>query len=315
MKKFYYRLCLALFPMLLYLVFFILFEPYNYFGLRPEKSGSLTTPMARVREFQRNPSEYIILGDSRMNHFDLDYVEQLTGKRYANLATGGQGLNLTKELYDWAMNYVTPREVVLDVSFYQLINGSVSPSAQSVFYLAEHPLEYVVTRDYVMEAFEACKNAFIPSTGQRVELSDEINDIVETDEKYRDDLLIYTLTNIYPYCVNYTYSKENLENVIDIAEITESTGGKTIFVTPPVQECIWEYVIEPVEMEPIMEEYKEILLRYAPIYDMEFKSKFALTQEYYDDGFHFNSTEPYTIFTNAIFAEESDMVKIRKKEE
>lgn len=315
MKRFCFKLCLALLPAFVYLMLFIIFEPYNYFGLKPEKTGSWATPMARVREFKRNPSEYIILGDSRMNHFDSDYVEQLTGKRYANLSTGGQGLNLTRELYDWAMDYVTPKEVVLDVSFYQLINGSESPSAQQVFYLAEHPLEYVVTRDYVMETFEAWKNWLNPQTSIQTEISDDVKKIVETDTKYRDDLLIYTLTNIYPLCVNYTYSKENLENVIFIAQNTKEEGGETVFVTPPVQECIWEYVIEPLEIESIMEEYKKILVKYAPIYDMEFKSEFVLTQEYYDDGFHYNAHEPYTLFTNAIFAEESDMVKIREKEE
>ena len=167
---------------------------------------------------------------------------------------------MTKELYDWAMDYVIPKEVVLDVSFYQLINGAASPSAQPVFYLAEHPLEYVVTRDYVMETFEVCKNKFRPQITESAEISEDVSKVVETDEKYRDDLLIYTLTHIYPACVDYTYSQENLANVVRIAENTQKFGGKAIFVTPPVQECIWEYVIEPLEIEPIMEEYKKKLV-------------------------------------------------------
>ena len=136
MKKFIGKFLTALFPLIVYVIFFIIFEPYNYWGLKPFYTGQWTKPLARCREYMRNSSENIILGDSRMNHFDLNSVEQMTGERWANLSSGGQQLNLSEELFIWANERVPVKNLVIDASFWQMREGSVSPQADEVFYIA-----------------------------------------------------------------------------------------------------------------------------------------------------------------------------------
>ncbi len=308
MKKFVFKLFLASIPLILYIVLFIGFEPYNYWGFKPLKTGKWTTPLARVQEFKREPSQYIILGDSRMNHFDLDYVEELTGYRYANLSTGGQGLNLTMELYEWALQYVEPEKIVVDASFWQVQEGSSSPSASPVFYIADHPLEYVVTRDYVIDAFKELMKVFKEPASHEVKLSEEDLQIINIDTKYRDDLLEYTLGNILPNVRTYALSDENIEYLCSIAEDINARGGEILFVAPPVQECIWEYAIEPYNIENQIKQYKNVLLSNGTIYDFEWKSEFAKNQDYFDDGFHFNGSVPYTLFTDSVFTGKSDFM-------
>lgn len=313
MKKFIMKLVMALIPFILYAVLFVSFEPYNYWGIKPLKTGRWATPLARVREFMREPSEYIILGDSRMNHFDPDYIEELTGHRYANLSTGGQGLNLTLELYEWALQHVEPEKVVVDASFWQMVGGT-SPSAKAVFYMAEHPLQYIVTRDYVIETFEALIATFKEPVVNEVELPETDRLEIERDTKYRDDLLEYTFVNILPFSREYVYSEESLGYLCTIAEDINSRGGEIVFVAPPVQECIWDYVIEPCNIKGQMDDYKKILLGYGTVYDFEWKSEFAKNQDYYDDGFHFNGNIPYRLFTEAVFTGESDFMHILQYE-
>lgn len=312
MKQFVFKMIAALMPLVIYLCIFVAYEPYNYFGLKDTKTGSWTTPLARTRAYLREPSENIILGDSRMNHFDLDYVEEITGKRYANLSTGGQGLNQTKELYDWLSKKTGVENLVLDVSFYQIREGSKGKTLSPVFYMAEHPLDYLVTRDYAVEAFSIFTqnikkylNHSVASKGE-TGAGDGHTEAVQAepgqDVKYRRDLVEYAVTNIYPGCRSYRIGGDQMEAVIEILEDMNKKGGDITLVTPPVQESIYEYVIEPLHLEGQMEQYKQTLSRYAAVYDMEWKSGFIKEQDNFSDGFHLSNNGSYQIFTdNTVF--------------
>ena len=308
MRKFLLKLFFACIPILIYVCAFVAFEPYNYFGLKTEKVSNWATPLARVRTFMHEPSAYIILGDSRMKDFDLNYVEELTGEQYANLSTGGQGLNQTKELYDWIRQKIDVEKIVMDVSFYQIRWGNNGASVIPVLYIAEHPLDYIVTRDYVIETFEQIQK----SINQKV-VTNNANIISTLEEestsgKYREDLVIYATENIYPGCQNYKIGEEQMKYVTDILIDMENSGKEVILVTPPIQDSIWEYVIEPMELEAQMNEYKERLSEYAPIYDMEWKNEFTANQDNYADGFHLTG-ELYKVFTDNVFGQQKTLVR------
>lgn len=308
MRKFFTKLLLAMIPLLLYTALFVAYEPYNYWGLKENNSGNFITPLARVRAFLREPSENIILGDSRMIYFDLDYVEELTGERYATLATGGQGHNLTREMYDWAKSQVEIKSVVLDVSFYQLLPGSGNPSAQPVFQIARDPFAYITTRDYVMEAFsllgEDLSSFLIPTANAA-----EMIYTPQQEQKYRSDLIDYAKI-IYENCEEYEVGQTQLEDYLYIIDDVQKNGGEVTVVLPPVQECIWELVIEPLHLESDLESYRQILLQHTDLYDMEWKSDFAREQDIFRDGLHFYNKDGYQRFTEAIFTGEADFLRI-----
>lgn len=311
MKKFIWKLTLASLPFIIYLTIFIIYEPYNYWGIKDSKSGRWATPLARVREFQRNPAENLILGDSRMNHFDFDYVEEIEGERFANLSTGGQALNLSRELYEWAKSQIAVRDVVIDASFYQIREGNDSPSAQAVFAIAEQPLAYITTRDYVVEAFELfitdIEDFF--ARGNMEQTSE--SSIAQNDSKYREDLVIYATDSILPCCKKYSIGEEQMRDIIFIADDVRENGGEPLIICPPVQESIWDYVIFPLELEDELETYKSELEEHSMIYDMEWISDFARNQDIYADGFHFLRGDGYQQFENAVLTGEADFIHVR----
>lgn len=309
MKRFLGKLALAIIPLLVFAGIFMIYEPYNYWGLKPEKTGNWTMPLARVRAFLRQPSENIILGDSRMNHFDLDYVESLTGQQYANLSTGGQSPSLTRSMYDWARERVQVQRIVMDGSFYQFRLRNQSPSALPVFYIAEHPLIYMTTRDYVVEAWELFWKDILslwPTSQATV-----VEEPAETPEtfpaKYREDLVEYAEEHIIPECQNYEL---DMSDYIYILQNCQENGIESRVALCPVQESIWELVIEPLQLEPFLEEYRDVLRQYTDVYDMEWKSDFCKDQTLFSDGFH---QWDYTAFTDAIFMGKGDFLIILPK--
>ena len=90
------KLALLLIPVYLWFAFFVAFEPNNYFGLKSGTSSS--QPVARVRAYEQEPGTRLMIGDSRLAHFDLDLVEELTGTRWQNLAFGGASLKESIDL-------------------------------------------------------------------------------------------------------------------------------------------------------------------------------------------------------------------------
>ena len=93
MKNILKKLALLAIPVLLWLAFFIAFEPNNYFGLKASATSS--QPVARVRAYQQDPGTNLILGDSRLAHFDMGLVDSLSGQSWQNLAFGGASVSYT----------------------------------------------------------------------------------------------------------------------------------------------------------------------------------------------------------------------------
>ena len=101
MKLICKKLALLAIPVAVWFVFFAAFEPNNYFGLKASASSS--QPVARVRAYQQHPGQNLILGDSRLAHFDLALVQEVSGQEWQNLAFGGASLKETLDLADYVL--------------------------------------------------------------------------------------------------------------------------------------------------------------------------------------------------------------------
>ena len=64
------KLALLALPVAAYFCVFAAFEPNNYFGLKASTSSE--APVARLKSYAADPGERIIVGDSRLAHFDME---------------------------------------------------------------------------------------------------------------------------------------------------------------------------------------------------------------------------------------------------
>ncbi|MEG2697880.1 MAG: hypothetical protein RR951_03030, partial [Ruthenibacterium sp.] len=148
MKKILPKLALALLPLAAYFALFLAFEPNNYFGLR--KNVSTNNPISRIRAYEAAPQSAIILGDSRMAHFDMALVNQTAGRPYANVAYGGAGLDesIDEFYYLYGKNPFIDK-VVFGLSFYTL-NAAYKPvnRMSTVATQLANPAAYVFNLEY-----------------------------------------------------------------------------------------------------------------------------------------------------------------------
>lgn len=147
MKKIAAVLALLCAPVLVYFGVFLYFEPYDYFGL---KGGAVQEDsyITRVRSYLNSPQNAILLGDSRMAHFDMEQVAQLTGRPWANLAFGGASMAESIDLFYLAAEENPNLDTCyFEVSFYTLRTGDDRNRMEHIRTLVENPLAYLFNFD------------------------------------------------------------------------------------------------------------------------------------------------------------------------
>ena len=97
------KLVIILLPIAIYFAAFVYFEPYNYFGIKQSEYNG-DSAIVRVRNYNADPADVIIVGDSRMAHFDMELVESLVGEKVGNLAFGGASFNEAMDLLEYALD-------------------------------------------------------------------------------------------------------------------------------------------------------------------------------------------------------------------
>lgn len=309
MKKLYVKLVALFLPIALYIGMFVVFEPYNYFGLKESTTTDKDDDsiIGRILAFNEQQPESLILGDSRMAHFDLDYITELTGEEYGTLAFGGAAMNETIDLFWYAVEKdPNLKRVVIGVSFYHLNKGYYKNRMSQIEELLSNPLAYTFNFNYNVEMLNNLRYAL---TGVETGANSEEGIWPDADyyyddgtpRPYRKNLEEYALENIYAVCKEYTLDEDDLANLLKIADYCNKNGIELIFVLPPVDVSIGDLVIEPLGIDAQMAYYIPLLEQNARVLNYEYPIYYT-DQDLFYDGFHLDPVRGLPGFTQQLFA-------------
>lgn len=222
-------------PVLAWFLFFLAFEPNNYFGLKASATSS--QPVARVRAYQQAPGENLILGDSRLAHFDMALVDGLTGQTWQNLAFGGASLKETLDLADYVLDSGNPVDTMLvEVSFYTLNAGYNTDRFAALEKTLNNPLAYCFNLEYNVNALTVAMDT-LRGTPDTI----ESGDWVESDYLADDGTILplhrklydYT-TTITPRCKSWALNADQFERLRALAGRCQAEGVRLVVVLPPM---------------------------------------------------------------------------------
>lgn len=235
MKNILKKMALLAIPVVLWFAFFLAFEPNNYFGLKASATSS--QPVARVRAYQQAPGENLILGDSRLAHFDMALVDDLTGQTWQNLAFGGASLKETLDLADYVLDSGNPVDTMLvEVSFYTLNAGYNTDRFAALEKTLNNPLAYCFNLEYNVNALTVAMDT-LRGTPDTI----ESGDWVESDYLADDGTILplhrklydYT-TTITPRCKSWALNTDQFERLRALAERCQAEGVRLAVVLPPM---------------------------------------------------------------------------------
>ena len=327
MRNFFKKLFILIsIPVIIYAALVVYFEPLNYFGLKSfdSKAYMQSNPILKLRYFNRNDCGNIILGESRSESIDMEYIEQKYGVRYINLSFSG---SKTKEMVDmfWYANSQKKLEnVIFQISYYGLDGNSKdegrktsNTDMQNIIENNEffrvalfknrykdgnrvvntlcqvlNPICYLTDSDTINSVNNQIKSLFI---------KEEAPEDIRTRQQKLDE---YSQI-IKRAGENYSTSEYLLESLIEIADYCSENNINLTFVMPPMHVTIYENVIDVLNLQDEIDYYKSVLIQHANVYDMEFLSEFSYSEDYVNDGFHFTG-EAFLKYMDIIFGDEDD---------
>ena len=321
MKKLFLKLALLSIPFFIYLAVFITFEPYNYFGLKSEAKNSESV-IARVRLFINEKPQYLLLGDSRMAHFNTAEVSAITGDNYGTMAFGGNSLNEAIDLFWLAVDELKDKDgdkslktVVVGISFYTLNEGYYKDRANQIKTVVHNPFAFVLNRDYNIEMLNELRLfASGIETGAKSEegIWPDEDYFYEngTPRPYRKNLMEYADT-ILRVCENrdvngipqgYKVDKADVKALKEMAQYCKKNGIRLVLVATPCDISLYNTVIKPLGIEKKVRPIYEELATYCEVYDYEFANRIAQYDDVmYYDGFHLDPVRGLPVFQQYFF--------------
>ena len=239
MKNILKKLALLAIPVAAWLAVFIAFEPNNYFGLK-DSAGS-SQPVARVRAYQQDPGRNLILGDSRLAHFDMDLVAAVSGEEWQNLSFGGASLKETLDLAGYVLDSGNPVDTLLvEVSFYTLNEHYNTDRFSQLEETLENPLAYCLNLEYNVNALTVLMDT-IRGTPDTIESGDWVASDYLADDgtvlPLHRKLYDYPAT-ITPRCENWTLNGEQFARLRTLAAACKARGVRLAVVLPPMAQNV-----------------------------------------------------------------------------
>ena len=305
MTKLLKKLALAMVPVVIYFAIFIYFEPYNYFGIK-ESEYSGDSAMYRVREFNKQPSDVIILGDSKMAHFDMDLVESLVGEKVGQLSFGGASFNESMDLLEYAIEKNPDvHTVYFAASFYTLNESYYKDRMSSIETTATNPFAYMLNFNYNIEMLNEIKWFIL---GKKNVATPHHEDWKESDyyfedgtkRPYRRNLMEYADT-IKGVCANYSYDTADVERYIELAKMCKDKGIKLYTVMPPMDDSLKELVVEPLGIHNHILSFIDSVSPYTEVINFEYNETNVFSEDLFYDGFHLDVYSGLPLFTQMLF--------------
>lgn len=305
MTKLFKKLALAMLPVVIYFAIFICFEPYNYFGLKHNEYVS-DSAIVRVREFNKAPADILILGDSRMAHFDIDLVESIVGEDVGQLAFGGASINESMDLLEYALKQNPDiHTIYFGASFYTLNRNYYKDRMSQIETIATNPLAYMLNFNYNMEMLNEIR--YFIRGEENVHKRDEgiwtEKDYVYEDgtpRKYRKNLQEFA-ENLYNVCSGYEYDQADVDRYIELARMCRDRGITLYTVMPPLDDSMIDIVVHPLGLDTYIEKFISQVKDYTTILNFEYNETNIFTQDEFYDGLHLDVVRGMPRYTQMLF--------------
>ena len=309
MNRILKRLGLLFLPVLAWLAFFIAFEPNNYFGLK--RTASSSQPVARVRAYEQHPGENLILGDSRLAHFDMELVAQASGESWQNLAFGGASLKETLDLADYVLDSGHPvKRLLVEVSFYTLNAGYNTDRFAALEETLRNPLAYCLNLEYNVNALTVFLDT-LRGTPDTI----ESGDWGPADYLADDGTVLPLHRRLYDYpelirsrCESWTLNDEQLMRLEALAARCRESGVELTVVLPPMADNVRELCAKngiDRQMDAVLAQLEEWSVQQTfTLLDYEWSGSCITDDDtQFFDGFHLDEKYGLPDWTRQLFAE------------
>jgi hypothetical protein len=289
-RKYFLKGLLFGIPFMLYAVFIIVIDPYEFINVsgiisdkekiavlnRSDESGPRGNIFWKVIHFGRKPVKNVILGDSQGRKLDENLISELSGEPYFNFCVPGSSYETLFEIFWFAAGKTRLENVYMQVAF---MNYNASRK-YSLYHFAgnyiEKPYLYFITKEILYDSFSNLHYA-ITKNPELVENSYEYQSIETLDELAEDRLELFF--------GNYVYPQSYFDELVKIKEYCQVNGINLNFIIVQTYFKVDEY-LEENQLAGMKQRFTDDIYSLGKTYDFNLEGEERKIRENFIDYYH-----------------------------
>lgn len=301
MLKIYKKILLISIFFVVYYIFFVCFDYYDFFGLRVKYFNEINDTfitdetgkrirkevpfptMKYIADLSNSNSYSVIFGDSKSYSLNpVNIAEYADNKQttWLNLSFGG--CTLEESIIEF---YYTARNIKFDKIIFELDCRALCP-----------PLELDrLSRLKDLDRWELYKCYFFDYYNHRMAISNLVDYIkskvlkseIPKIKREKSEVVSKMLEEQTMWAKSFEVHDDLIESLIGIVEYCNKHNIELVFYSPPINGILYEKVLSKYNILEKMDEVKAKMSNYAPVYDMQFVSEISYMEDDWIDVSHY----------------------------
>ena len=293
---------LFIFPIIAWMIIVVIVDPFNYFNFseaispQTKRSSQKLNPLLyNSINFKNNPTNSIIIGDSRIRKLPNKRIQELTQDTYYTLHSNAAKLNEIIDLFWFSTEHSKLKNVLIGINFNLYNKYAYANRVEDVREMINNPLIYIFNYTIAKTVCLSIKN--------------ELFGIPIQKKKDRDKFWNYSINTIAKQQYSkYKHPNRMLEKLQKVSNYCEENNiTLTLLIVPSHM----DFHDQLVKYNLIEEEkrFKSEMKEIANVIDYDFPNTLTNCKSCFSDPIH-TTDSISTIIVNEIF---SDSLIIGKK--
>lgn len=277
------RLILLSLPFVLAFSFIFIVDPYNYFGYSKLIPDETKAPIAlifnptfwKLNKFEKEPKANVLLGDSRMIAMEPEFIKEVSGEDYSNMAYGGGNMRESVETF-WILSKQIPlKKIYISINLDKYNDYEITN--RTTFYAStrENKFLYFLNYDVWSAAYH---NSDIFLSGRKLALG---KPNMTKDDFWAEGVAVET-----KYYEKYAEPNKYRAELNKISEYCQANNIELTFVIFPTHIDL-QRVLDKTNMREKREEMVRDLVKWGKVYDFDWENEMTVSKDNYTDPFHF----------------------------
>jgi hypothetical protein len=298
MKRLLYKTLILFSPVILYLGFVLVVDPFNYFGISNLIPLDIKRSVAYIEnpalfnliQFNRNPSENITISDSRFADKDLPLIENQTGLKFTELYIFDGMIKDMISGFWFANSRVKLKNVYLSINFNNFFITQRNDLVKSSESIINDPLLYTANLNILKAAFKCLKLINNP-------VKDTTFHISKAD--FESNWIRFLSVTEMRYYRNYSYPQEYLKDLKEIKAYCNKHSINLCFIIPPTNVDM-QNLVDSNNLKSQKDIFVSNLAKISTTYDLDFPNALTYNREIFYDPVHIDKEILSKIFVNVV---------------
>jgi hypothetical protein len=287
MNKFLRDILILIVPLVIWSAFVLLADPFNYFDLpslftrdiKEKNSKNVNEILYNVIQYTRNPGDNLLIGDSRINYWPKNEIEQISGEKYSKLVIPSAKLNEILDLIYLAETKTKLKQVTVGINFTMLNEYAYADRIRNVKEILSNPLKYLFNRNIAQAIYYDLKAYF---SGKNVETIPPMS----REEWWK----FYVKTKSFEWYGKYKYSDKLINELIELDRFAAKNNIRLTFIVVPLntefRNKLTEYGLSENEKE-----FKASLGKLnSKVIDFDYQNEVTDNKDNFVDPIHVNTS-------------------------